>query len=409
MEEEKQIKQMDAAQSLPECGQEVKQIHMAQSPPECRPEEQKQSEQGQTAEKEMYWEWLCSIPGLYRPQIELLLRCFMTPEAVYGASEKEFDYLRNRGCGWIERVRSFREGSSPEKTVHTHRKPGIQFISHEHTMYPKRLLPLNDRPYGLFFRGKLPEEACRSVAVVGARMCTRSGREMAELLGGKTARLGGQVISGAAYGIDGAAQWAALENGGFSCAVLGCGVDCLYPSSNRRLFERLIREGGILSEYPPGAQPLRHHFPLRNRIISGLSDVVAVVEARKKSGSLITADYAAEQGKRVMAVPGRPEDELSEGCNELINQGADMILSVEYFEKTVFPDYKNSKMKSSEEFSLAPAEKLVYSSVGLHSKSLWELGECTALPLSKLADCLMSLELKGLIRETEHNHYARKQ
>lgn len=359
--------------------------------------------------QEMYWEWLCSIPGIYRTQIEVLLRCFASPAAVCHASERELAYLRDRGCGWVEKVRWFQKNNSPEKTVHTHREKGIQFTSHEHTMYPKRLLSLNDRPYGLFFKGKLPEEGLRSVAVVGARMCTRGGKEMAGLLSEKVARLGGQVISGAAYGIDGAAQWAALEGGGASYAVLGCGVDCCYPSSNRLLFERLAREGGILSEYPPGTQPLRSHFPLRNRIISGLADVVAVVEARRKSGSLITADYAAEQGRYVMAVPGRPGDPLSEGCNELINQGAGIILSVEYFAKTVFPDYKNEKKKSSEEFSLAPGEKLVYSSLGLQSKSLWELEECTVLPLAQLGDCLMSLELKGLIRETERNHYARKQ
>lgn len=380
---------------------------MLQSVQSGRPEHMKQPEQN--AQSELYWEWLCSVPGIYRTQIELLLRCFPSPEAVYRASDQEFDYLRERGCGWIEKVRWFRKDNSPEKTVHTHRQSGIQFTSCEHTMYPNRLLLLNDRPYGLFFRGSLPREDLKSVAVVGARMCTRSGKEMAELLAEKIALLGGQVISGAACGIDGAAQWAALEGGGASYAVLGCGVDRCYPSSNRLLFERLLREGGLISEYPPGTQPMRSHFPLRNRIISGLADVVAVVEARKRSGSLITADYAAEQGRYVMAVPGRPEDPLREGCNELINQGAGIILSVEYFANTIFPDYKNEKKKSSEELSLAPGEKLVYSSLDLHSKSLWELEECTVLPLAELGDCLMSLELKGLIRETEHNHYARKQ
>ncbi len=361
------------------------------------------------AQSEMYWEWLCSVPGLYRTQTELLLRCFPCAEAVFRASDRELAHLRDRGLGWIERLQDFRRENSPEKTVHTHRELGIQFISHAHTMYPKRLLPLDDHPYGLFFKGSLPCEESRAVALVGARKCTAEGREMARLLAEKTALLGGQVISGAACGIDGAAQWAALERGGTSFAVLGCGVDRCYPASNRRLFERLVREGGILSEFPPGARPLRYHFPMRNRIISGLSDVVAVVEARKKSGSLITADYAAEQGRLVMAVPGRPRDEWSAGCNELINQGADIILSVEYFADTVFPDFKKEEKKSSEKITLAPAEKLVYSSLDLHSKSLLELEENTALPIATLGDCLMSLELKGLIRETEHSRYARVQ
>lgn len=357
---------------------------------------------------EQYWEWMCSIPGIYRMHQEILLRCFHTPEAVWRASKKELDHLNEKGCRWIPKVLNYQRTVSPQETVHIRQSRGIQFISHEHTMYPERLQMLEDKPYGLFYRGKLPDEKAVSVAVIGARMCTREGKERAERFGKEIALAGGQVISGAAYGIDGAAQWAALEAGGTSYAVLGCGVDRCYPASHARLFERLAQSGGIISEFPPGTEPLRAHFPMRNRIISGLSDAVAVVEARRKSGSLITAGFAADQGRRVMAVPGRPEDELSGGCNELIAQGAEMILSVDSFMKCLFPDYKKKKINLSEDFALAPAEKLVYSSLGLHSKSLWELEECTALSLTSLADSLMSLELKGLIEETERNYYARK-
>ena len=356
---------------------------------------------------EEYWEWLCSIPGLTPAQKEMLLRCFETPRAIWEAPEKELAHMEEKGCGWMARVRAFRRGSSPEKTVHTHRKQGIQFTSYEHTMYPKRLQHIAGKPYGLFYRGRLPEEEKKSVAIVGARMCTRSGKETAEQLAQRVARAGGQVISGAAYGIDDAAQWAALENHGPSYAVLGCGVDRCYPESNRRLFDRLVEEGGILSEFPPGTPPMRQNFPMRNRIISGLADVVTVVEAKQKSGSLITADFAAEQGRTVMAVPGRPADELSAGCNMLISQGADIILSVDWFEETVFPEYKNRKKQLSDDFTLAPAEKLVYSSLDFYSKSVWEMEELTMLPLAELAGSLLSLEQKGLVKETRHNYYAR--
>ncbi|MDY3250418.1 MAG: DNA-processing protein DprA [Candidatus Choladocola sp.] len=322
------------------------------------------------------------------------------------AGEQELEHLKERGCRWIEKVQRYRKDCTPEKTVHMRREKGIRFISHDDGNYPDRLRRLPDHPYGLFYRGKLPPEESRAVAVVGARMCTRCGKETAERMGGGIALAGGAVISGAAYGVDGAAQWAALEKHGYSCAVLGCGVDRCYPASNAALFHRLEAEGGIVSEFPPGTEPRRHHFPMRNRIISGLSDVVAVVEARSRSGSLITAEFGAEQGKRVMAVPGRPGDELSEGCNELIAQGAEIILSVESFVKTVFPDYRKKQKKLSEDLILAPSEKLVYSSLGLHSKSIWELEECTALSLAEMSECLMSLELKGLIRETERNCYA---
>jgi DNA processing protein len=240
-------------------------------------------------------------------------------------------------------------------------------------------------------------------------MCTRRGKERAQQVGEKIAQAGGLVISGAAYGIDGAAQWAALEAGGASFAVLGCGVDIGYPSGNAQLFERLAGEGGILSEFPPGTPPLQHHFPMRNRIISGLSDLVLVIEARRRSGSLITADFAAEQGRSVVAVPGRPEDELSEGCNELITQGAGVFLSTELFLLSVFPENKAQKKQMSDALLLAPTEKLVYSSLGLHSKSLWELEVCTVLSLAELSECLLSLEMKGLVKETERGYYARKE
>ncbi len=341
-------------------------------------------------------------------QQEILLRFFETPEAICQASRRELDYLKEKGCRWIEKICRAQE-EQPEKIMHRNRAKGIQFISHEHAAYPKRLQNLTDRPYGLFYKGRLPDEDRKSVAVVGARMCTRRGKEMAEQMAAGIAQAGGQVISGAAYGIDGAAQWASLDRGGMSFGVLGCGADRYYPADHALLLERLAQEGGVLSEFPPGTAPLRYHFPMRNRIISGLSDIVVVIEARQKSGSLITAEFAAEQGRSVMAVPGRPEDELSRGCNELISQGAGIILSAEAFIKSVFPDYMPSERQLPEDLTLAPAEKLVYSSLDLHSKSLWELEECTVLSLAELSESLLSLEMKGLISETERNCYVRRE
>ena len=215
------------------------------------------------------------------------------------------------------------------------------------------------------------------------------------------------MISGAAYGVDGAAQWKALEAGGTSCAIVGSSVEIYYPKKHAGLFQRLEQEGGVISEFPPGTQPIRTHFPMRNRIISGLSDVVAVVEARYGSGSLITADYALEQGRSVMAVPGRLDDELSRGCNALIAQGAGVILSAESFCEQIFPDYRQQKKRKALHITLAPSEKLVYSSLGLHSKSLWELLECTSLSPAELSGCLLSLEQKGLAREVERNYYVK--
>lgn len=356
---------------------------------------------------EQYWEWLCSIPGIYRNQQETLLKCFETPEQIWRASEAEWDHLESRGLGWIARVREFQKKYTPEQIRHDRYKKGIEFISCDHEKYPTRLAQLTSRPFGLFFRGKLPEEECKAVAVVGARMCTPEGRSMAEQIAVQVVRAGGQIISGAAYGIDGAAQWAAMEAGGYSCAVLGCGVDICYPTSHTRLLERMAQAGCVLSEFPPGTRPQRYHFPMRNRIISGLADAVVVVEARQKSGSLITAELAADQGKLVLAVPGRPSDSLSTGCNELIAHGAGIILSADDFVKMLFPEEKNSKKEFSDRITLAPAENLVYSSLGLHAKTLWELGEETALSWQDLSTSLLSLELKGLVKEIGQYRYMR--
>lgn len=354
-----------------------------------------------------YWEWFCSIPGIYRRHREILLRCFGDPKGVWQAEAGEWKHLKEHGCDWVGCVETHQKESDPQETVYKNRQLGIQFTSCEQSDYPKLLRSIRDFPYGIFYKGRLPAEEKKQIAVVGARVCTHYGKHLAEQLAGQIAQAGGEVVSGAAYGIDGAAQWAALSAGGASFAVVGGGVDCRYPRANDRLYDRLEEEGGVLSEFPPGTKPLRYHFPLRNRIISGLSEIVTVIEAKHGSGSLITADYALEQGRAVLAVPGRLDDELSRGCNELIAQGAGVILSPESFAEQVFPDFRQQKKNKVSDIALAPSEKLVYSSLDLHSKSLWELEECTSLSLADLSGSLLALEAKGLIREEERNYYVK--
>lgn len=354
-----------------------------------------------------YWEWFCSIPGIYRRHREILLRCFGDPKGVWQAEAGEWKHLKEHGCDWVGCVETHQKESDPQETVYKNRQLGIQFTSCEQSDYPKLLRSIRDFPYGIFYKGRLPAEEKKQIAVVGARVCTHYGKHLAEQLAGQIAQAGGEVVSGAAYGIDGAAQWAALSAGGASFAVVGGGVDCRYPRANDRLYDRLEEEGGVLSEFPPGTKPLRYHFPLRNRIISGLSEIVTVIEAKHGSGSLITADYALEQGRTVLAVPGRLDDELSRGCNELIAQGAGVILSPESFAEQVFPDFRQQKKNKVSDIALAPSEKLVYSSLDLHSTSLWELEECTSLSLADLSGSLLALEARGLIREVERNYYVK--
>lgn len=190
----------------------------------------------------------------------------------------------------------------------------IQYIRREDEGYPEKLLFHKGMPKGLYVLGRLPDGKRPCVAIVGARRSSPYGNETARYFGAELAAAGVQIISGMAWGIDGQAHAGALEAGGDSFAILGSGVDVCYPAGHRRLYEQMKRTGGILSEQPPGMPPCSGHFPARNRIISALSDLVLVVEAREKSGSLITADFALEQGKDIYAVPGRLTDELSQGC-----------------------------------------------------------------------------------------------
>ena len=209
------------------------------------------------------------------------------------------------------------------------RERGIFLVTEDEPQFPERLSRIPDKPYALYFAGRLPQAEKRAVAVIGARECTAYGRYMAEQFGAAFAKAGIQVISGMARGIDGIGQTAALKEGGYSLGVLGCGVDICYPGENRELYETLLAVGGICSEYPPGTEPRAVLFPPRNRIISGLCDAVLVVEAREKSGTLITVDMALEQGREVYALPGRATDPLSGGCNRLIRQGAGLASSPE--------------------------------------------------------------------------------
>lgn len=204
---------------------------------------------------------------------------------------------------------------------------GIGFVTAREPEYPKRLVEIPDAPYALYYAGRLPEAARPTVAIIGARNCSEYGRGMARQFGEMLAAAGVQIISGMARGIDGIGQQAALRAGGYSLGVLGCGVDICYPPENRPLYEELIRAGGICSEYPPGITPRAVLFPPRNRIISGLCDAVLVIEAKERSGTLITVDMALEQGREVYALPGRATDLLSQGCNRLIRQGAALVMS----------------------------------------------------------------------------------
>lgn len=279
-----------------------------------------------------YAHWLYNIPGMGRKTIQYLLSEKKTPEAVYHAKEQELEGLLSVLPGkqkLAQRIVEAKQNWNIDKAYAELAKRGIHFVCLGSALYPKRLVRIPDAPYGLYFQGRLPAEEVPAVAIIGARECSEYGRRMAQHFGSVLAMAGIQVISGMARGIDGLSQNAALHAGGYSLGVLGCGVDICYPEENRELYEMLCEQGGVCSEYPPGTAPRNSLFPPRNRIISGLSDAVLVIEAKNRSGTLITVDMALEQGREVYALPGRITDALSEGCNRLLQQGANVVVSAE--------------------------------------------------------------------------------
>ncbi len=287
---------------------------------------------------------------------------------------------------------------------------GIRFVSMEHPDYPRKLETLQeDAPIGLFVKGELPPGDRPSVAMIGARRCSNYGSEMARHFGKLLAQHGVSVISGMAMGADAKSQWGALEGGGRSYGVLGNGVDICYPKENFPLYMQLIQQGGILSEYPVGTPGKAFHFPLRNRIISGLSDCLIVIEAKEKSGTMITTDYALEQGKDVFAVPGRVGDVLSQGCNRLIQQGAGILVDDE--DVLNYLGISQKVKKKSEEktkMGLAKNLKLVYSGIDFQPKHVDEILENCGLPMQEVLYSLLQLELQGYIFQPVKNYYSKK-
>lgn len=288
--------------------------------------------------------WLHKVEKIGRAGKEKLIEIFGSPQEIFCAGEKQLQAVLQPEQ--VERIKAAKQ-SDVYKEYGEMLAQGILFYPYYHPAYPGRLSNIPDRPFGIYVKGRLPETDRRSVAIVGARNCSEYGRFVAENFAKAFAAEGIQVISGMAKGVDGIAQQAVLEAGGDTYGVLGCGADICYPAVHRQLYHDICANGGILSTYPPKTPPLASYFPPRNRIISGLSDVVLVVEARNKSGTLITVDMALEQGREVYVVPGRITDRLSDGCNKLLLQGAGVALSptqmIEELMNTVWCERKVSK------------------------------------------------------------------
>lgn len=282
----------------------------------------------------------------------------------------------------------------------------IQCIDKDSTSYPKKLKELSRMPERIYVKGTIPDDNIPSAAIVGARMCSAYGRIQAFKYAKTLSDYGVQIISGLAYGIDTEAHLGALEGKKPTYAVLGSGLDICYPSRNKKLYDRILRNGGgIISEYPEGIPVKKYHFPERNRIISGLSDLVLVVEAKDKSGSLITAQYALDQGKTVYAIPGSVQEELSRGCHRLIYDGAGIAYEPEVLLEEWGISVENMKKREKRKIGLASDLKLVYSCLDLRPKNMEFIIDRTGFSPEKVSNLLMELELLDLAREAGRHYY----
>lgn len=356
-----------------------------------------------------YEYWLASMKGVTSQKKIKLAEKFSSKKQLYNIEEtglKKIEFLTPRDA---DRLVKHRKEWDLDKEYNYLLREEISLVHYENEIYPKKLKEIVSPPYALYVKGNLPKNERFVVGIVGARQCTPYGRKMAFEISKELACNGIDVISGLAKGVDGAAGRGALDGGGNSYAVLGCGANVCYPREHIGLYMDIKEKGGIISEQIPDTPALPRNFPARNRIISGISDIVIIIEARMKSGSLITADMAMEQGKDVYALPGPITSELSSGCNALIKQGAGIFLSVEDFMEDIQMIYEQSKnILTKNKIKLESAENLVYSCLDLFPKSVEQVVQETFLPIEQVMDIIMSLELNGYIDEISRNYYIKK-
>lgn len=357
--------------------------------------------------EEFYWLGLKAVPGIGNVTFRRLLERFETPRMALAATPGELATVKGVTGAIIDSIRAGAWQEFAEKELRLLAASEARLVTFTSREYPKSLFQISDPPPFLYVKGKL--RSCEpAIAIVGSRRATSYGILTTTRLSEALARNGVVIISGMARGIDTAAHKGALAAGGGTTGVLGCGIDTIYPPENRALFAEMAIQGCLISEFPLGALPLAENFPRRNRIISGLSRGVLVVEAAEKSGSLITAQYALEHGRDVFAVPGNITFATSRGANRLIKQGAKLVDCVEDILEEMPSFHAKTEPVSGPErkaFSLSAREAAIYELLArapLHIDEIIVQSELTAAEVSTM---LLHLELKGAVIPLPGTHY----
>lgn len=350
------------------------------------------------------------VEGLKPVHRAALLRAFGKPESVFRLAEIELTTVPEIKPDLASRIAHF-DHRLAEKELQNAKKQDLQILCMADEEYPLLLKAIPDPPLVLYLKGAIQAEE-PSVALVGSRKATPYGLNVTQFLAQDLATAGLTITSGLARGVDARAHNAALQAGGRTIAVLGSGLDVIYPSEHKLLAERISRQGAVLSEFPLGTPPNRENFPIRNRIISGLSHAVVVVEASKKSGSLITARMAAEQGREVLAVPGSIFNESSQGCNMLIKDGAALVQNwgdvVENLPESICRHiYSKDKTEGGGE-ELTQLEQTVISSLSFEEpRHVDQVAVNAGLSARDLLSALVNLELKNYISQMHGKQYIR--
>lgn len=362
--------------------------------------------------EEYYLMWLSRVEGIGIKRIHMLLDYFQSAEAVWKAERNQLAAIKGIPEKTIDAILCARDEELLNCWIEELELKEIQFYSLFHTRYPRLLKEIYSPPIGIYVKGTLPQDDIDKVSLVGARRCSRYGAGVAYQTAMDLGKANIVVVSGMAKGIDAMAHKGTLDGGGQTIAVLGNGVDICYPSENRELMDRIVENGCLISEYPPGTEPSPHHFPNRNRIIAGLSKIVVVVEAGKKSGTLITADMALESGRDVFVVPGNITSALSEGTNNLIKQGCPVITETNdiLFDLGItYNEYEKQMISKQVAAKLTPEEKEIYDQI-LDKEPVLAETICRKMHknIQEVQYMLSLLEIAGYIRKVPQAGYIRE-
>lgn len=360
----------------------------------------------QSNDPKLYWIGFNLVKGIGAVRFRNLLEIFGDAETAWNASTEA---LRAAGLSAkvVDNLNNIRSQVILDQVWDRIQSQNIRVLTWEDEDYPRRLNEIEQPPPVLYLRGDLKLEDEWAVAIVGTRRITPYGRQVTEEVSSTLARNGVTVVSGLARGVDAVAHQAAIQAGGRTLAVLGSGVDRIYPPENQRLADQIMAHGAILSDYPLGTPPEGPNFPPRNRIISGLSLAVIVIEANVDSGAMITATFAAEQGRELFAVPGNILAPQSRGTNRLIRDGARLLLEPQEVLEILDLQQATSQQAARQILPDDPVEAQLYQVLGHEPLHVDEIRSQTGMSIDKVSSTLALMELKGMVRQVGGMNYVR--